>query len=156
MNPEDYGGIRYEPHIGDGYIGYKVTHPSGDVGYVTLCPSTNEDPAMADVFVYNGPTGEPGQDDSEFYVIPFGTERHVDISCEACGAEIGEECRPNCIGEAKHLESKFDRATISKILNTVWAEIRTNANSSDVHTLEDIAADVVQRLQHEFLTPKEV
>ena len=28
----------------------------------------------------------------------------VDGPCDACGAEAGEDCRPDCIGQAAHLD----------------------------------------------------
>lgn len=152
INPDITGGVIYTPHLGEDFVGYRVQHPDGRVGYVTLCPSHNDDPAMADVFVYNGPTGEPGMDDTEFFVIPYGTARHLDRACGACNAEVGEPCRPDCIGEAGFLESRITREDITAILRSVWDEIQTNAANSDAHTLEDVAADVVRRLQHDFLS----
>lgn len=98
IDPELTGGVIYEQWTDGHAVGFKITHPSGQVGYVYLNPSTNDDPAEADVFLYSGPAGTPESDEPVCFVIPFGTARRLRNACEACNAEPDQECAPDCIG----------------------------------------------------------
>ena len=58
----------FQPFIGEGYIGYRVTFKDGTVRYIYLNPSTGCDEGPPDVFVYLGEVGEPGMDTPECFI----------------------------------------------------------------------------------------
>lgn len=56
----DAHGTQYEAM--QNFVGYKVTKPDGVVSYLYFNPSSESDDGVSNVFVYQGPHGEPGDD----------------------------------------------------------------------------------------------
>lgn len=67
-------GVTYEPYTDEpsGAVGFKATHLStGQVEYIMLNPSGGSDDGVPTVFLYLGPTGEPGQDEAAHHYVMF-------------------------------------------------------------------------------------
>ena len=62
-----------------GSVGFKVTHPDGRMQYVYLNPSYDDCADDANVFVYIGEHGDPGQDAACHYYQIF----EEGCSCDA-------------------------------------------------------------------------
>ena len=60
-----------EPWTDGHAVGFKYTDPKGEARYLYLNPSGGGD--SPDVFVYDGESGDPGQDSPLFFLAPEGT-----------------------------------------------------------------------------------
>jgi hypothetical protein len=72
-------GHVFEPWTDGWAVGFKVTHAvTGDVRYVYLNPSSDDDPTGdANVFLYTGPAGDSPTDQPVIYVNPFDKEERT-------------------------------------------------------------------------------
>jgi hypothetical protein len=70
-------GHVFEPWTDGWAVGFKVTHAvTGDVRYVYLNPSSDDDPTGdANVFLYTGAAGDSATDQPVLYVNPFDKEQ---------------------------------------------------------------------------------
>lgn len=66
-------GVRYEAEVDRGVARIRCTRLSdGAVQFISLNPSGHSDDGVPNVFVYNGPTGDPqtGEDEPEIFIVP--------------------------------------------------------------------------------------
>jgi hypothetical protein len=72
-------GHVFEPWTDGWAVGFKVTHAvTGDVRYVYLNPSSDDDPTGdANAFLYTGPAGDSATDQPVIYVNPFDKEERT-------------------------------------------------------------------------------
>lgn len=68
--------VTYTPHTdpASGALGFKVEGPRG-TEYIMLNPSRGSDDGVPTVFVYQGPTGDPAEDEPQHFYAPFEGER---------------------------------------------------------------------------------
>lgn len=70
---DEDSGVTYEPWTdsarGGAGIGFKCTHPNGDVEYIFLNPSLGSDDGVPTVFVYQGIHGDPGRDGAAHHYV---------------------------------------------------------------------------------------
>lgn len=66
--------VEWSPFVRDGMVGYKVTRVyDGEVTFIYFNPSTSGK-GEPDVFVYQGPSGDPANDGSVCHLTPVFDE----------------------------------------------------------------------------------
>lgn len=60
-------GVTYEPWTDGHAVGFKLIHASGTEEYVYLNPSSDADGGVPNVFVYQGPDGDPAGNDVPYH-----------------------------------------------------------------------------------------
>lgn len=84
----DENGMQYEPWTNGYAVGFKCTRPDESVHYVYLNPSSEDSDGMSNVFLYEGPNGDPGGAD-DVPVIYLDTGVEGDGRADWCIVEDG-------------------------------------------------------------------
>lgn len=70
---DEDSGVTYEPWTNGWSVGYKTVSPTGDVEYVYLNPSSGGEAELGTVFAYQGPAGDPCEDEALVHFVVHDT-----------------------------------------------------------------------------------